>query len=89
MPSAMSAGRGIEDWLVKQIAIRQDIDPEEIDVDASFIANGLTSAASVALVGDLAKMLGVTLSETLTWEYPTISALAEHVAGISAGPHDE
>lgn len=89
MPSATSAGRRIEEWLVNQIAIRQNIDPDQIDVDASFIANGLTSAASVALIGDLSKMLDVTLSETLTWEYPTIAALAEYVAGISVGPHDE
>ena len=89
MPSAMSAGRRIEDWLVTRIANLQHIDAEQVDVDESFIANGLSSSASVALIGDLGKMLGVALPETLTWEYPTIAALAEHVAGISAGQYDE
>lgn len=79
----------IEDWLVAQIASMQRINPEQVDVDESFIANGLSSRSSVALIGDLAKVLGVTLSETLTWEYPTIAALAEQVAGIGASPHDD
>lgn len=79
----------IEDWLVAQIASMQRIEPEQVDVDDSFIANGLSSSSSVALIGDLAEVLGVRLSETLTWEYPTIAALAEHVAGIGASPHDD
>ncbi|WP_322769388.1 acyl carrier protein [Frankia sp. Cr1] len=89
MPPVIPAGQRIEDWLVTQIACSLRIDPEQIDVDESFIANGLSSSSSVALIGDLAKMLGVTLPETLTWEYPTIAALAEHVAGIGANPHDD
>jgi acyl carrier protein len=81
--------QGIEDWLVAQIASMQRMSPEEVDVDESFIANGLSSRSSVALIGDLAKVLGVTLPETLTWEYPTIAALAQHVAGIGACPHED
>jgi acyl carrier protein len=72
----------IEEWLVAHIASAQRIHPEQVDVGESFVANGLTSASSVALVGDLSKMLGVTLPETLTWDYGTIDALAEHVAGV-------
>ncbi|PSJ29089.1 polyketide synthase [Streptosporangium nondiastaticum] len=86
----MPVGRQqIEDWLVARIAGMQRIVPEQVDVDESFVANGLSSRSSVALIGDLAKALGVTLSETLTWEYPTIAALAEHVAGIGGSPHDD
>jgi acyl carrier protein len=80
--------RDIEYWLVVKIAQSQEVDPEQIDVGESFVANGLTSAASVALVGELARTLGVTLPETLCWEYPSIAALAEHVAGVGPGPHD-
>jgi acyl carrier protein len=79
--------QGIEDWLVAEIASRQGIDPEQVDTGGSFIANGLDSAASVALVGDLATMLGVTLPETLLWEYPSIVALAEHLAGVDQSSH--
>ena len=80
---------GIEDWLVAEIASVQGVDPEKIDIEESFIANGLNSAASVALVGDLARTLGVALPETLTWEYPSIAALAEYVAGAGLSPHDD
>ncbi|MEU3895231.1 acyl carrier protein [Streptomyces sp. NPDC045251] len=79
----------IEDWLVARIAGLVRVRPELIDVDESFVANGLTSSSGVALVGDLAKELNLSLSETLTWEYPTIAALAEYVAGLGASPHDE
>ncbi|MWA04974.1 acyl carrier protein [Actinomadura sp. LD22] len=79
----------IEEWLIARIAGMRRIDPEQVDADESFIANGLSSRSSVALVGDLAKELGVPLPETLTWEYPTIAALAEHVAGVGASPHDD
>lgn len=79
----------IEEWLIIRIASMQKLDPEQVDVDESFVANGLSSRSSVVLTGDLARALGVTLSETLTWEYPTIATLAEHVAGIGAGPLDD
>jgi acyl carrier protein len=81
--------RWIEDWLIAQIAGAQRIDPERVDVTESFVANGLSSSSSVALIGDLAKVLGVRLSETLTWEYPTIAALAEHVAGLGVSADDD
>lgn len=84
------AGRQrIEDWLVARIADTQRIDPEQVDVEESFIANGLSSSMSVALAGDLAKELGIPLPETLTWDYPTIAGLAEFAAGLGAGPHDD
>jgi acyl carrier protein len=81
--------QSIENWLVAHIASAQRIHPEQVDVGESFIANGLTSASSVALIGDLSKMLGVMLPETLTWDYPTINALAQHVAGISPSSQDD
>jgi acyl-CoA synthetase (AMP-forming)/AMP-acid ligase II/acyl carrier protein len=72
----------IEDWIVAEVANQQRVDPDQIDVSESFVANGLDSASSVTLVGDLAKTLGVTLPETLTWDYPNIAALADHLAGL-------
>lgn len=88
--TGMLVGRqGIEDWLVAEIASMQGVDPEQIDVSESFAANGLDSASSLALVGDLAKLLGVTLPETLTWDYPNIAALANHLAGVGPSPHDD
>jgi acyl carrier protein len=80
--------RTIEDWLVARIAHSQSIDPEQIDVGESFVANGLSSASSVALIGELGRVRGVPLSETLCWEYPSIAALAEHVAGLGASTHN-
>ncbi|MGN9809489.1 acyl carrier protein [Micromonospora sp. BQ11] len=81
--------QSIEDWIVIRIADAQGLDPELIDVNESFIANGLGSASSVALVSDLATLLGIPLPETLAWEYPSIAALAEHVASIAPSSHND
>jgi len=79
----------IEDWLVGEIANQQGVDPEQIDVSDSFVDLGLDSASGVALAGDLAKLLGIPLPETLAWEYPSIAALADHIAGVGLSPHDD
>lgn len=79
----------IEDWLVTEIASRQGLDASQIDASGSFADLGLDSAAGIALAGDLATMLGVPLPETVAWDYPTIEALADHLAGAGPSPHDD
>lgn len=78
----------IQDWLLAEIASRQGTDVEQIDARESFVDLGLDSESGVALAGDLAKMLGIPLPETLVWDHPTIEALADHLAGVSPSPHD-
>jgi acyl-CoA synthetase (AMP-forming)/AMP-acid ligase II/acyl carrier protein len=79
--------RAIEDWLVTELARQVDVDPEQIDVHEQFAAYGLDSAQSVAMVGDLEALLGIALPETLAWDYPSIAALAEHLAVITTDRH--
>jgi acyl carrier protein len=78
--------QGIEDWLVSEIARARGVDPAEFEVSDSFVAHGLDSVTGVALAGDLQKLLGVPLPATLTWDYPSISDLAGHLAEVVAGP---
>jgi acyl-CoA synthetase (AMP-forming)/AMP-acid ligase II/acyl carrier protein len=77
----------IEDWLVAETAGQQGVDREQIDVSESFVDLGLDSASGIALAGDLARLLGIPLPETLAWEYPTIAALADHLADLDPTPH--
>lgn len=52
----------------------------EIDIEETFAGYGLTSIAAVSMTGDLEEWLGLELSPTLAYEYPTITNLARHLA---------
>jgi len=76
----------VETWLVSQIAGMLGIDPSAIDRRQPFASFGLDSAQTVSLIGDLEAWLGRSLSPTLAWEFPTVEALAEHLAGEAPTP---
>jgi acyl carrier protein len=70
----------IQDWLIAKISESLEIDPAEIDIREPFANYGLTSVASVSLTGDMEDWLGLRLSPTLAWDYPTVEELAQHLA---------
>jgi amino acid adenylation domain-containing protein len=67
-------------WLLSEFSTRFGIDADHIDVNASFAYYGLDSKQSVRLIGDLEVWLGRRLSPTLPWDYPSMKALAGHLA---------
>lgn len=69
----------IQIWLVDQVASLTFVEPGTIDVNAPFSGYGLSSRDAVMLSGDLEEWLNCRLSPTLVYEYPTISALSEHL----------
>src|ERR1700682_6827045 len=71
----------IEAWLVSKLSERLGIDSQEIDIREPFASYGLGSTEAVSLAGELAAWLGRKLSPALVYEYPTIEALARHLAG--------
>jgi acyl carrier protein len=63
------------DWLAEELRIdRRGIDPEQ-----PFLSYGLDSVGAMAIVGDLEVKLKTRLAPTLTWDYPSINALANHL----------
>jgi acyl carrier protein len=78
--------QGVEDWLVSELARRTGVEQARIEVDEPFAAYGIDSAESAGMVSDLEVALGMKLSETLLWDYPSITALAEHFARVGAAP---
>ena len=56
------------------------IESHEIDVREPFASYGLGSTEAVSLSGELAEWLGRQLPAELAYEYPTIEALARHLA---------
>src|SRR5690348_3732272 len=70
----------ITNWLVARVAAVAELDPTEVDPREPFIAYGLDSSDAVGMSVDLADWLGLSLPATLTYDFPTIEALARHLA---------
>lgn len=70
----------IQVWLVSHLAEQLEINSNEIDVTITFERYGLDSSAAVSLSGDLEEWLGCEIDPTLLYDYPTIEALARHLA---------
>nr|VFJ91614.1 MAG: myxalamid-type polyketide synthase MxaB [Candidatus Kentron sp. LFY] len=74
----------IIDWLSTRIGQFADVTPDEIDIRRPFLDYGLRSATAMDLLKELGEWLDRPLSATLTYDYPNIEALAQHLAGSRA-----
>jgi acyl carrier protein len=70
----------IQSWLTTHLAEQLGLSPEDIDVRKPFTEYGLDSIVGVFLAGDLEDWLGLQLSPTVLWEYPTTETLVQYVA---------
>ncbi len=76
-----STGRDWAAWLRKAMAARVDMNEESIDCAGNFSQFGLDSKKSAELVHELSSLLGQTLPISLFYDHPSISSLAEYLAG--------
>ena len=72
-------------WLVEQISAKLGVPEAQVDVHTPFVEYGLDSVKAVSIAGELETELGRSLAPTLLWDYPSIAALAAHLAGESNG----
>ena len=70
----------IERFLIDRVAYYAGVSPDDVDPGETFVNFGLGSKEAVLLSGDVAEWLGRDISPTLVWEYPTITAVASHLA---------
>lgn len=70
----------IQDWMISYLAQMLEVSPDEIDIAIPFDRYGLDSSAVVGMTGDLEDWLKIELDPTLVYDYPTIKALAKHIA---------
>jgi len=73
----------IEDWFVSYLAEALQTAPENIDVAAPFETFGLDSPTAIGMTGHLEDWLGLTIDPTVVYDYPTIEALAKHLAELT------
>ncbi len=71
----------IEEWLVRYLSRVLGIEEKKISSTVSFARYGLDSSAGIALTSDLGDWLGREIDPTINYSYPTIAALARHLAG--------
>ncbi|MGE4427778.1 MAG: amino acid adenylation domain-containing protein, partial [Solirubrobacteraceae bacterium] len=67
-------------WFVAQLSQELGLAPSEIDTSLPFAHYGLDSVRAIRLTSALRARLGRELSLTLTYEYPTIDLLSQHLA---------
>jgi acyl transferase domain-containing protein/acyl-CoA synthetase (AMP-forming)/AMP-acid ligase II/NADPH:quinone reductase-like Zn-dependent oxidoreductase/acyl carrier protein len=80
-PATRPATRStVERWMTELLAARLEVPAETIDPWRPVASYGLRSVDMVGLVGEMERRLGRSLPATLAWEYPTIEALAAHLA---------
>ena len=71
----------IRGWLATRLAALAGSDLSAIDPRREFASFGLGSLQAARLAGELEEWLGRSISPTLVYDYPTIDALARHLAG--------
>jgi acyl carrier protein len=79
-PTARPSQVEIVDWCRSYVSRTLDVPVEKVDPNAEFDALGFDSAAAVALVVDIGEWLNMDLEPAVLFDFPTISAFAEHIA---------
>ncbi len=87
-PQDVLALATVEAWLCEHLAKRLDISASEIDIQRDFSSFGLASVEALNLVRDLEDWVGLKLTPTLAWDYPTVAALARHIVQATAARPD-
>jgi acyl carrier protein len=77
--TATSLAGWIKGWLARELKLP----PDDIAADKPFVRYGMDSVHAMMLVGDLEEHLKRRLPPTLAWTYPTVEALAGHLAETS------
>ncbi|MER7050248.1 MULTISPECIES: acyl carrier protein [Streptomyces] len=70
----------LSSWLAERIALYLKRSPSEIAATVPLAEYGLDSVAALSLCGDIEEDFDVVLEPTVAWDYPTVEALAGHLA---------
>jgi acyl carrier protein len=72
-------------WCLDYVSKTLEISREKIDPDTKLGRLGLDSALAMDFMIDLEDWAGVQINSEAFFDYPTIAALSEYVAGLCAG----
>lgn len=74
----------IQQWMVQWLSQALQVPATTIDIRKPFAEYGLDSVAAVEMADGLQTALGISLSPTLAYEYPTIEALSNYLGAPPA-----
>ena len=80
LPALLTTPGAISDWMVTWLATTLNMPKTSLDIRQPLAEHGLDSLAAVELAEALESVLGLSLSPTLAYEYPTIEALSLYLA---------
>ncbi|AXL92987.1 polyketide synthase [Streptomyces sp. CB09001] len=86
VPTTGRTTRELTTWLSDRIALYLKRTPQEIDPSVPLAEYGLDSVAALSLCGDIEEDFDLVLEPTVAWDYPTVQALATHLAQSLAEP---
>jgi acyl carrier protein len=68
-------------WITSYMARLLNVPEADVDQSAPFERFGVDSMTAMTMIADLGDWIGTDMQPTLIYDYPTISALANHLAG--------
>lgn len=79
----MTAGsRDVLTWLTERVATYLRRSPQDIDTSVPLADYGLDSLTALAITADIEDEFEVAVDDALTWDHPTIDALAKAVGEL-------
>jgi acyl carrier protein len=81
IPAAAPTREDVTSWLLQWISQELKLPADQIEPGKSLLDYSLSSLTATILVGDLEDWLGLRLPPTLVWDYPSITALVDHLMG--------
>ncbi|MGA3120527.1 MAG: acyl carrier protein [Polyangiaceae bacterium] len=79
----------LREWMIAAVARLARVDVATVGPATAFEDLGLSSLVAVTLASELSDAFGIEVDALITWDYPTIGAVAQalskgHVAGSLA-----
>jgi acyl carrier protein len=78
--AADTSVEGIRSWLRERVSFYLERPVDQVDPDVPFVEMGLDSVYALTLCGDIEDQYKMSLEATVTWDYPTVTALSAHLA---------
>ncbi len=82
--------QALREWMIAAVARLARVDVATVGPSTAFEDLGLSSLVAVTLASELSDAFGIEVDALITWDYPTIGAVAHalangHVADSLAG----
>lgn len=71
----------IRTWLIERVAEYTQREIDDVDPAVKLTRYRFDSIYALSLCGDIEDKYGIEVDPTLVWDYPTIDAIAQYLAG--------